>query len=182
MTVCKEPDCSGAVLARGWCRKHYVRWRRHGDPTIKLTRWGEDSNAEVKFCRYCKRDLPVSFFYRRNDTSGLVYKCKDCWKPAPGQIREKDLWYRYRLTPGDYEKLLTDQDGRCAICRQVSELEVDHDHACCPGRRSCGKCIRGLLCSLCNRILGMANDSPVVLVKAATYLGRHNSPASEYIP
>jgi hypothetical protein len=28
---------------------------------------------------------------------------------------------------------------------------VDHDHACCQKKnRSCGKCIRGLLCHTCN--------------------------------
>lgn len=27
-------DCGAPVLARGWCKRHYDRWRRHGDPTI----------------------------------------------------------------------------------------------------------------------------------------------------
>ena len=30
--TCSIPDCSAAVSARGWCRKHYGRWHRHGDP------------------------------------------------------------------------------------------------------------------------------------------------------
>ena len=25
-------------------------------------------------------------------------------------------------------------------------IGVDHDHLCCPGKKSCGKCIRGALC------------------------------------
>lgn len=29
--VRKEDDCSGVVVGRGWCRKHYTRWQRHGD-------------------------------------------------------------------------------------------------------------------------------------------------------
>ncbi|MFC4943319.1 hypothetical protein [Pseudonocardia sp. GCM10023141] len=29
---CSIPGCDGAHLARGWCRTHYVRWQRHGDP------------------------------------------------------------------------------------------------------------------------------------------------------
>jgi hypothetical protein len=27
---------------------------------------------------------------------------------------------------------------------------VDHDHNCCPGQRSWRKCIRGILCHVCN--------------------------------
>lgn len=42
--TCSVPDCDRGVYARGWCSKHYQRWRSHGDPTASLkTRrvWGE---------------------------------------------------------------------------------------------------------------------------------------------
>ena len=45
------------------------------------------------------------------------------------------------------------QDRACAGCRTPRadvDLEVDHDHQCCPGTRSCGRCVRGLLCRSCN--------------------------------
>lgn len=32
MKVCKIAGCGGRVKARGWCKKHYERWRSHGDP------------------------------------------------------------------------------------------------------------------------------------------------------
>jgi hypothetical protein len=31
-SVCSIDHCSEAVVGRGWCRKHYNRWHRHGDP------------------------------------------------------------------------------------------------------------------------------------------------------
>lgn len=31
--TCSIPDCQGGALTRGWCRPHYRRWIRHGDPT-----------------------------------------------------------------------------------------------------------------------------------------------------
>jgi hypothetical protein len=71
--------------------------------------------------------------------------------------RAMNMIWRYGLTLADYETLFIVQGGVCAICHQppgAQRLSVDHDHACCPGYRSCGKCIRGLLCARCNSSLG----------------------------
>ena len=68
----------------------------------------------------------------------------------------------------------------CAICGSAEtkgqgskhgQFSVDHDHSCCPDRtKSCGKCVRGLLCNHCNVILGFAKDNPDLLIAAAAYL------------
>lgn len=34
--TCSLPDCGGKTVGRGYCNKHYKRWRKHGDPTIRL--------------------------------------------------------------------------------------------------------------------------------------------------
>jgi hypothetical protein len=47
---------------------------------------------------------------------------------------------------------------------------IDHDHSCCPGPRSCGQCIRGLLCSTCNTALGFLHNDPVKVSQLATYI------------
>lgn len=31
-TCCLIQDCASDVFARGWCKSHWHRWRRHGDP------------------------------------------------------------------------------------------------------------------------------------------------------
>jgi len=61
----------------------------------------------------------------------------------------------YKMTLDEYDAILESQGGHCALCPKTPEedgrrLSVDHDHACCPGRETCGKCIRGLLCYICN--------------------------------
>ena len=82
----------------------------------------------------------------------------------------------YGLDVGEYEALHDSQGGHCAICQTSTgaarHLAVDHDHACCPGRTSCGRCVRGLLCGPCNRMLGRFRDDPEALTRAARYL-RH---------
>lgn len=35
MRKCKIENCDGKYLSRGWCGKHYERWRQHGDPNYK---------------------------------------------------------------------------------------------------------------------------------------------------
>lgn len=51
------------------------------------------------------------------------------------------------------------------------DLVIDHDHDCCPGR-SCGECVRGVLCRTHNVWLGMVADDPAFMDRAARYLRR----------
>jgi len=65
----------------------------------------------------------------------------------------------YGLTQENFDRLLDAQQHTCGMCHEPFEegqfIHVDHDHACCRAKnRSCGKCIRGLLCHTCNIALG----------------------------
>lgn len=35
--TCNIPDCGRGHYGKGWCEKHYLRWRAHGDPLVVLT-------------------------------------------------------------------------------------------------------------------------------------------------
>jgi Recombination endonuclease VII len=91
-------------------------------------------------------------------------------------MRECQLKYFHSIDIDDYNTLLKAQHSRCAICFEPPEknkwLVVDHDHKCCPGKKSCGKCIRGLLCDKCNTGIGLLGDSILVLQEAIRYLER----------
>lgn len=60
----------------------------------------------------------------------------------------------YSVTKEFIDLLLQFQQGRCAVCGGADAgrraMDIDHDHACCQTRRSCGECVRGLVCSSCN--------------------------------
>jgi transposase len=91
--------------------------------------------------------------------------------------RSYKLAAAYGLVAGEYEALLAQQGDVCAICKKPPQgrrpLHVDHDHACCPtARKTCGRCVRGLLCNHCNRGLGAFMDDEDLLVAAVDYLKR----------
>jgi hypothetical protein len=81
---------------------------------------------------------------------------------------------RYSLPRGAFDEIRDRQGGRC-VCGKAFGTEfgnkphVDHDHACCLGEGSCGKCIRGLLCQRCNMVLG-SYEKPNELQMLPQYL------------
>jgi hypothetical protein len=81
---------------------------------------------------------------------------------SPESRKKSNRKYRissYGLTQESFDLLLETQQNACGMCHKPFEdgqlIHVDHDHACCRRKnRSCGKCIRGLLCHTCNIALG----------------------------
>jgi hypothetical protein len=92
--------------------------------------------------------------------------------------RNSKIKKKYGITPDDYDQMLEDQGGVCTNLNCKSSppeggyLDVDHDHACCPGSKSCGKCVRGLLCKPCNLAAGLLRDSVEVTQGLAEYFKR----------
>lgn len=128
----------------------------------------------MKRCNACHNDLPLTSFEARKDRNGSRRStCNRC--RAEGRFTPE--WWRqhkYGISPERYDAMLEAQGGGCAICNGTNPsdrpLFVDHDHACCPGVKTCWKCVRGLLCHKCNSALGMFNDDPALLRAAMTYL------------
>lgn len=88
--------------------------------------------------------------------------------------RDKYLQKKYGITEDDYQDLLDNQNGACAICLKkprTRAFAVDHDHKTNE--------IRGILCSRCNHgLLGHAYDSIPMLERALEYL--RNPPAKGF--
>lgn len=72
----------------------------------------------------------------------------------------------YNLTPAQYEQMLLDQGGLCAICGDLMEkVNVDHDHET--------QEVRALLCTGCNTGIGALREDIVVMEKAIAYVLTH---------
>lgn len=100
------------------------------------------------------------------------------WRLAnPGESRSQRLKWTYGISLEQYRALLAAQGGGCALCRAASpggkgDFHVDHDHSCCPGKTSCGECVRGLLCVRCNTALGMFGDDIYLMKEAIAYVSQ----------
>jgi hypothetical protein len=90
------------------------------------------------------------------------------WEAANREKRHAQNIKHFGITKEDYSNLFVSQKTCCAICLRPSfkkRLAVDHDH-------KTGE-VRGLLCDLCNRGLGMFGDSVLRLKLSILYLEKH---------
>jgi hypothetical protein len=130
--TCTVDNCDKRHYAKGYCRLHYDRVRVYG-------------RTEVY-----KDIIPLSgekVLYREVNGKKVEYLYSH-------EIRLK---HKYHMT---LEQWYAFAEKGCNVCgTQIQEgernLHVDHDHKCCPGAMSCGKCIRGVVCNRCNSAIGM---------------------------
>lgn len=125
---------------RSWGRSNYAanRVRFH-----KQRREYYQQNAvKIKAAR-------LAYYHRNKEMVGLRARCK-----------------RYGITVADMDRLMSFQEGRCAICPSDirSDFHVDHDHA--TGQ------VRGLLCQRCNLAIGNFAEDTDLLWSAIAYLER----------
>jgi hypothetical protein len=145
----------------------------------------------MKRCGLCKEIKLTSMFTRnKNFYDGLADRCKSCnntrsaayakanrarlsadearrYRENPQRYREYERKKRYGIPHGTYDKMLTEQAGRCAICGTDNpaprrHFSVDHNH-------NTG-IVRGLLCNACNTGIGHLKHSTTILLAAVRYL------------
>lgn len=147
----------------------------------------------MKRCQRCKEIKPLDeFFADKNQYDGHARMCKSCavsrhqqwveenreqvnryarqrYKNEPHRYAEYERKKHYGMPPGEYDRMLAAQDGRCAICKstdpggtRISHFHVDHCHDT--------NRIRGLLCGNCNLGIGYLRHDERILRAAIEYI------------
>ena len=175
---CAFEGCTKYARSNGLCWGHAEQKSRGLPLTALRPRRPTNIHARRdkhgrKHCAGCDQWLDESRFYRVTAKGdGLHYRCRDC-------SHARHVEREFNLPEGWYARQFEAQGGACAICRipaarLVKKLVVDHDHACCPeASRSCGKCVRALLCGQCNIALGALKDRVDLFLIAVRYLEGH---------
>lgn len=151
-------------------------------------------------CKQTKDDSEFFIKRYKSGKTGLRAYCKSCgkaardaWRKSSPKDNDRNKLYNkenaevikwkklVKYWPGatweqakyNYNTLLYKQGGKCAICKdsesaahhiskQIKNLAVDHDH-------ETGK-VRGLLCSSCNRAIGLLQEDRTRIEMALVYL------------
>jgi len=159
-------------------------------PTLANRQLAEEG---MKYCPGCKQVKSIiEDFSTIKVRNGIASHCKECnnrfgrersslpeyiekRKTSYKRNREKQLNFnllrKFGITLEQYNKQLTDQDGKCIICGKTPEengkrLAVDHNHT--TGKN------RDLLCNNCNVTIGFIEKNRIDADKLKWYLERHN--------
>lgn len=133
---------------------------------------------ELKICSKCNTEKPLTDFWKRTDRpNGYRSSCISCSSAVHSKwhsenkysVRRRNACRMYNLTFEAYDEM---HSRGCEACGATSNLCIDHDHSCCNGEYSCGKCVRGMLCKGCNSAEGWLNGDPERAIKLAEYMKR----------
>lgn len=176
---CGVDGCAVKVFPkklRGMCKFHYNEWK-----STEVCSFGMCMNL-IDSLGLCSKHV------QQLRSGRLGKKCQDCGVGLPDkhkvrcvscsarwELEKTKQWNRHGISEVIYWTILALQDYKCADCgesvfdhRRI--FVIDHDHSCCSGSRSCGNCVRAILCMQCNAGRGMFQDDPSVMRRAADNL------------
>lgn len=147
--TCSVEDCSRLCYGRkDICKTHYQQiWRAVNPEKVEIY---NQRHRDYLLQNQDEIKKKEKLWRERNRDRRKIYKRE--W-----QIKQ------YGLTKKMIASMQQTQDNGCAICRQKTDLVIDHDHQT--------KTVRGLLCNTCNIGLGHFYDNPLLLENAIRYLG-----------
>lgn len=167
----------------GTCRECNNSKKRKGNKKILFT------DGIDKQCGVCETIKPIDQFAQKGKKPS--YRCKEChnkwykqyYKENSDTVKQNSKKYKLKnkisirskihgITQEKYNELFNKYCGLCWICKINDGEQIDHDHLCCPGKSGCEKCVRGILCGPCNRMLGHAHDNVRNLRAGIGYLQR----------
>lgn len=195
--TCSVEGCTRRYKAKGFCSTHKyrsengldlttpIRQYETGERRCKLLGCDQLRDSDGTYCpmhlaRIKKEGAPGEPSRRRMPFGESIWD-------KPNYKRRHQLMKLYGLTPEAYVELFESQGRCCAICKSPEpnskhdgspnrsswHWDIDHDHVT-------GK-VRGILCTWCNRAIGMFKDDPEIIAAAARYVTRGGSMSSRHV-
>lgn len=171
-----EPGCT--------CKRHSgnnFRGRKHTLETkerMRLAALGKNGSHNPEGCM-CAAHRPRTREPKELTLQKQRERARRNYQAAPHK-------QNHGMSPDDFASMWAAQSGCCCYCggalsRESRLTQVDHDHACCPPRKSCETCRRGLACQRCNALVGRVDDDPDLLELIAVNLRRLKAEAAKRI-
>ncbi|HEY5411308.1 MAG TPA: endonuclease domain-containing protein [Caulobacteraceae bacterium] len=126
---------------------------------------------ERRICDTCRRPRGSAYELALPPERLAALRASQRARSQSPAAREKRLVKQFGITLADFDRMLEEQEHRCAICRRHEDectagrwggLEIDHDHLT--------NRVRGLLCRRCNHALGLLDDDAARCLAAVIYL------------
>lgn len=80
--TCSVDDCARPHAAKGFCQKHWNRWRIHGDPLVTMARKAhavQHTSDGLRICKKCQEPKPLTDFHKdKGNPDGYRAQCKPC--------------------------------------------------------------------------------------------------------
>ena len=155
-----------------------------------ISEFGVDRNTRDGYnyqCKACRRQyysdnksciIEYSLKYRESNREQIRVRARQYYKSNNGNNQKRYMLLKtYNITEDQYDEMVKDQNGVCAICGnpettkksvggKVYKLSVDHNHTT--------GTVRELLCQGCNTIIGRSRENPKILRAAADYIEKWN--------
>jgi hypothetical protein len=118
-------------------------------------------------CCACKSKAGSDWVKRNPEKHNAYYRGKPPKrkKPVSPEVRRAYAVKEYGITVTEYNEMLNEQNGLCAICGSDNKgktLHIDHEHKT--------RKVRRLLCRDCNLAIGFAREDVGILEKIIGYL------------
>lgn len=110
MAQCSVEGCEQPVVARDWCRKHYSRWHRHGDPQADHRKHRGVCSVEGCNKQHHSHGLCRAHWYLWNRHGDPLIKGKPTGRPRQAIVGYEGAHYRVQAERGSAS------DHHCAEC------------------------------------------------------------------
>lgn len=177
--TCELPDCDKKHYGKGLCAAHYRRLQRGQELRPIIAPYGRenDRRCEHSWCErfsvtddgYCVEHY-AQYVNRKPKRLCFISGCSLDYYCNGACKKHHNSLYRFNISVIQYNEMFI--SGACEICASTSNLVIDHDHKCCPGKtkKLCGRCNRGVICGNCNISIGHAKENTETLKRMVSYL------------